>query len=212
MQPVSGAAARSAIKRWHYSGKVVGNSRLHLGVFWQGRLSGAMQFGPPMVKRNVLGLVEGTGWSGMLELNRLAFSDELPRNSESRALGVAFRMIRRQYPHVGWILSYADGTRSGDGTIYRACGFVLTGIKKNTTIIRLPDGSVGADITYHLGKHIVAQQGRAGIPPGSKALPGFQLRYIKFLDPALRDKLTVPVLEYDEIEARGAGMYLGRAK
>ncbi len=148
----------------------------------------------------------------MLELTRLAFSDELPRNSESRALAVAFRMIRRQYPHIGWVLSFADGTQSGDGTIYRACGLVLTGIKKNTSMMRLEDGSVACSMTLGKGKRALQQEGRASPSPGSEILPGFQLRYIKFLDSALQDKLTVPVLGYDEIQSRGACMYLGRAK
>lgn len=54
-----------------------------------------MQFGPPMNKKAVLGLVEGTGWSEMIELNRMAFSEFLPKNSESRALGYAIKLIKK---------------------------------------------------------------------------------------------------------------------
>jgi hypothetical protein len=39
------------------------------------------------------------------------------------------RMIQKHYPHVEWVISFADGCQCGDGTIYRAAGFVLTGIK-----------------------------------------------------------------------------------
>ena len=49
----------------------------------------------------------------------MAFSDRLPRNSESRALAIAFKMIRKHYPHIEWVISFADGTQCGDGTIYR---------------------------------------------------------------------------------------------
>jgi hypothetical protein len=108
------------------SGKVVNNSQISIGVFIGGALEGAMQFGPPLDKRKLLGLVEGTPWNGMLELNRMAFSDALPRNSESRAMAVAFRMLRKHRPDIKWILSFSDGTQSGDGAIYRASGFVLT--------------------------------------------------------------------------------------
>jgi len=48
------------MKELHYSGKVVPNSQLHIGVFLHGKLEGAMQFGPPMDKRKVLPLVEDT--------------------------------------------------------------------------------------------------------------------------------------------------------
>ena len=44
---------------------------------------------------------------------------------------------------------------------------------------------------------------------GFEPLPGFQLRYIYFLDPSYRARLTVPELPYSEIERRGAGMYKG---
>jgi len=44
---------------------------------------------------------------------------------------------------------------------------------------------------------------------GGATVPGFQLRYIYFLDPTAKDRLTVPILPFSEIERRGAGMYKG---
>ena len=58
--PIRRPAADALIRRHHYSGAVVRNSQLHLGVFLDGALEGVMQFGPPMDKRKVLGLVQGT--------------------------------------------------------------------------------------------------------------------------------------------------------
>ena len=125
-------------------------------MFLGTRLEGALQFGPSLDRRKLLGLVEGTQWNGFLELNRLAFSDNLPRNSESRALGVALRLIRRQYPQIEWIVSFADATQCGDGTIYRAAGFLLTRIKRNTTLWGGPDGTVISNI----GERTSMQQSR----------------------------------------------------
>jgi hypothetical protein len=45
---------------------------------------------------------------------------------------------------------------------------------------------------------------------GFSPLPGFQLRYIYFLDPTYRARLTVPELPYSTIEAMGAKMYKGQ--
>jgi hypothetical protein len=207
--PIKAADANELVKRVHYSGKVVPNSQLHLGVFLGGKLEGVMQFGPSMDKRKMLGLVSGTGWNGFIELNRMAFSERLPRNSESRALAVAFRMIRKQYPHVEWIVSFADGTQCGDGTIYRASGFLLTGIKENNQILEMPDGSKVARVTVTKAEHIL-KTGGAKIPKGAKALPGFQLRYVYFINPAARSRLTVPVLPFSAIEKAGASMYRGK--
>jgi len=49
---------------------------------------------------------------------------------------------------------------------------------------------------------------KAGMVP----LPGFQLRYIYFLDPTARARLTVPILPFSEIDKRGAGMYKGKQR
>ena len=208
--PISGKDAAALVRRVHYSGKVVPNSQLHLGVFLDGRLEGAMQFGPSMDKRKVQGLVEGTGWNGFLELNRMAFSDRLPRNSESRALGVAMRLIRKHYPHIEWIISFADGTQCGDGTIYRASGFVLTAVRENKTILQLPDGTIVADKTLQNANHATTGKNAAWWKKnGAKPLDGFQLRYIYFLNPEAKARLTVPILPFSKITDLGASMYLG---
>lgn len=207
---ISAKDANRLVRRIHYSGKVVQNSQLHLGVFLNDRLEGAMQFGPSMDKRKVQGLVEGTSWNGFLELNRMAFSDRLPRNSESRALGVAMRMIRKHYPHIEWIISFADGTQCGDGTIYRASGFVLTAVRENKTILQLPDGTIVADKTLQNANHATTGKNAAWWKKnGATALDGFQLRYIYFLNPSAKSRLAVPILPFSKIADLGASMYLG---
>lgn len=206
--PIGAADANTIVRAIHYSGKVVPNSQLHLGVFMGDTLEGAMQFGPSMDKRKTIGLVAGTGWNGFLELNRMAFSDGLPRNSESRALGVAIRMIRKTYPHIEWIISFADGTQCGDGAVYRAAGFVLTNIVTNSGMLRLPDGSIEARMT--LDAHRPGANYTWWKRNGAQPLAGFMLRYIHFVNPAARARLTVPILPFTAIDAAGAGMYRGQ--
>lgn len=172
-----------------------------------------MQFGPSMDKRKTMTIVQGTQWNGFLELNRMAFSEWLPRNSESRAISVAMRLIQKHYPHIDWIISFADATQCGDGTIYRASGFVLTGIKENKTILKMPDGSIVADKTLNNSNYIIKGES-AGYWKKNGAVPllGFQLRYLYFLNPEARKRLTVPIIPFTEIERRGASMYLGKPK
>lgn len=237
VKPIDRKLADETIKRYHYSHKVVNNSQFHVGVYLAGKLEGAMQFGPPLDKRKVIGLVAGTDWNEFIELNRMAFSDRLPRNSESRALAITFRMIRKHAPHLKWILSFADGTLCGDGTIYRAAGFVLTGIKKNNQIWQLPGSNekiVKSSLESHAAQRqqaflntqrdiinrvsqtkgqAITETGAASMKPlidaGAVPLPGFQLRYIYFLDPAYRERLTVPELPFSAITDHKAGMYKG---
>lgn len=213
VRPIASADAIAFVKAHHYSGKVTQNSQLHLGVFLQDRLHGVMQFGPSLDKRKIQGLVFGTLWHEFLELNRMAFDDVLPRNSESRALSVAWRLLKKHAPQVKWVVSFADGTQCGDGAIYRAAGFVLTAIKENAQILKMPDGSLIARKTLDNPNHMT-RTGKFGSflarKQGAKPISGFQLRYMYFLDPAYRARLTVPELAYSEIKARGATMYKGQ--
>jgi hypothetical protein len=210
VKPIKAADANAMVKQYHYSGKYVPNSQLHFGVFIDRFCEGAMQFGPPMVKRSTLPLVEGTSWNGMLELNRMAFGPKLPKNSESRALAVALKLIRKHYPHIEWILSFADGTQCGDGTIYRAAGFALTDVRVNKHLIKLPDGTITNHMTMGKSHHAMKNNGKASNPKGAVALPGFQLRYIYFLNPKAKERLTVPIIPYSKIKEMGASMYLGK--
>jgi hypothetical protein len=208
--PISQADAATLVKRLHYSGSVVQNSVLHLGVFYDGLLEGVMQFGPSLDKKRIQGLVADTSWHGFLELNRMAFSDRLPRNSESRALAVAMRIIRKHYPHIDWIISFADGTQCGDGTIYRAAGFLLTGLRPNKTILKLPNGRIVTDLTLNVSQKTTGRNAGWWKRNGAHPLPGFQLRYIYFLNPAAKERLTVPILPFSAIDAAKARMYRGK--
>ena len=199
-----------------------------------------MQFGPSLDKRKIVGLVKGTLWNEFLELNRLAFADWLPRNGESRAIAYAMRFIKKTYPWMKWIISFADGTQCGDGTIYRASGFVLTGFSSGSMWI-LPEDLAdinGAPIAHRmkvqdkcsgLSKEVLRRNNgknstmeeyarvdgnvriihRTDRRYGGEVADGYMLRYIYFLDPTAKDRLTVPILPFSEIERRGAGMYKG---
>ncbi len=222
VQPISAKDANRIVQSLHYSGKTVQNSQLHLGVFLDGRCGGAMQFGPSLDKRKIQGLVEGTLWNEFIELNRMAFADWLPRNGESRALGFAFRWMRKQYPQIKWCVSFSDATQCGDGTIYRASGFFLTGISDNSTLYEFPDGERVANIGIKTGYEWQKKRfgkvifGEAALQEakrlGAKKITGYQLRYIYFLDPTARERLTVPILPFSEIDRRGAGMYKGKPR
>lgn len=222
---VPGKIANPFIKKHHYSGKVVNNSCLHFGAFLDGKLHGVMSYGPSLDKSKMLGLVEGTGWNEFLELNRMAFDDYLPRNSESYCIAKSLKLIKKNAPQVKWVVSFADGCSCGDGTIYRASNFVLTAIKPNSNLVLLPTGEkihkmtlesnpttprreLGGrsyyDVTggrFDFGKYVDAV--------GGKVLQGYQLRYVYFIDKTYRKRLTVPEIPFSAIDECGAGMYKG---
>lgn len=201
---VTPAVGNAFIKKHHYSGKVVPNSQLHFGVYLNKVLHGVLSFGPSMKKDLVIGLVSGTGWNEFIELNRMALDNALPKNSESRAIAIALKLIKKNAPHIKWVISYADGTQCGDGTIYRASGFVLTGIKKNSGMRIDENGVAQSRMTFTAHRPNEKEAFRK-----MKVLEGFQLRYIYFLDQKCRKLLTVPEVPFSKIKEVGATMYKG---
>ena len=195
------------VKKHHYSGKVVNNSQIHFGCFLDNVLHGVMSFGCPMDRRKVLRLVvdeEGkpAEWNDMLELNRMAFDEYLPRNSESRCISIAMKLLKKNAPHIKWVISFADGTHCGDGTIYRASGFYLTGIS-SALMIELPEkywkynggGHYAHRMTLQAKSNMMykVMQQELGLNGkyqsmewyaeklGTKVVEGYQLRYIYIL-------------------------------
>ena len=205
--------ANDFVRKHHYSGKVAQNSVLHFGCFINDKLHGVLSFGSSLDKRKTIGLVENTLWNEFLELNRLAFDDYLPQNAESRCLSIVLKMIKRNSPHIKWILSYADGCDCGDGTIYRASGFYLTMIKENSDLLLLPNGKKIHTMTIKSSKTLMSKYGKwdnyLNIEhSGWSKIIGFQLRYIYIIDKSC--KLTVPVIPFSKIDELGAGMYKGQ--
>lgn len=225
LKVIPGKIAKPYIEKHHYSKKAVNNSCLHFGAFLDGNLHGVLSYGPSLDKSKIITLVKGTGWNNFLELNRMAFDDYLPRNSESYCIAKSIRMIRKNAPQIKWIISFADGCSCGDGTIYRASNFVLTGIKKNSNLCMLPNGEKIHKMTlesnptsprkelggmsyfqltggaYNFKKYVEKV--------GGSILTGYQLRYIYFIDKTFLNRLTVPEIPFSKIDEIGAGMYLG---
>lgn len=222
---IPSSIANPFMRKHHYSGKVVNNSCLHFGCFLDRKLHGVLSFGPSLDKKKIMQIVDGTSWNEFLELNRMAFDDYLPRNSESYCIGKTLRMIKKNAPQVKWVISFADGCSCGDGTIYRASNLVLTGIKENFNLCVLPNGEKihkmtlesnpttprkelngksYYDITggrFNFKRYVEAVNGQI--------LSGFQLRYIYFIDKSYRKRLVVPEIPFSRIDELGAGMYKG---
>lgn len=209
VRPVKANKANNLCRRWHYSGKVVPNSQLHFGVFWRDKCYGVMQFGPSLRKEFLINMVKGTPWNGFLELNRMAFSELLPKNSESRCLAVALKLIKKHYQHIKWVVSFADATQSGDGCIYRAVGFKLVNIKKNAGLKR--NKHTGEVMQQMQAYHKCIQNTPAWVEDW-EPLPGFMLCYVYFLDPDFKANLQRGILSYDVIQKKGAGMYRGQKR
>lgn len=115
---IDNADARRFLARHHRLGAGAA-FRFALGVFWQGTLQGVLSFGQPGMSNSAksLGLA---AWQ-VLELRKMVCTDTLPRNSESRALAIATRLIRRDCPHVAALMTFCEADERA--AAYKAAGW-----------------------------------------------------------------------------------------
>lgn len=207
VKAIDSSSARTFVKRWHYSGKVCANSQVHFGAFVDNKLIGVMQYGPSTDKRRMASNMK-VGMNEMLELNRMAMIDDAPKNTESRFISITLRFLKKHYPFLKLIISFADACQCGDGTIYRASGFKLIDIKKNSSLLVIPENikhllppslrnnKIVSDKS--LNDHIVARKRLDNSihatgsyltsivkRAGAKPLVGFQMKYVYFFDKSL---------------------------
>lgn len=119
--------ACDVIKQNHYSGRIYGGTYIHLGLIVSGELLGVLQYGYAMNPASMASVVSGTKLDEYLELNRMWLDDRAPRNSESKALAYSMRYIRRAYPRIKWVQSFADERCGLFGTVYQAANFSYCG-------------------------------------------------------------------------------------
>lgn len=188
--------ANAIIRRHHYSGKVVGNAYVHLGVFIDGELYGVLQLGYAMNPASGGGVVEGTANDEYLELNRMWLDDFAPKNSESRAISYAIRYIRRAWPKVRWIQSFADERCGLNGTVYQACNFDYAG--SHTSTFWELDGemfhNIAATTTGEKGGHR-SRWLRENLARATRH-DLRQFRYLFFLKPRFRRGLKLKLQPY----------------
>lgn len=185
----------------HYSHKTATDSHtlLYLGIFWQGKLKGAMQYGYAMNPASGDSIVKGAKTDDWLELNRLWIADDVElRNVESQIIGMSFKLIKKIMPRIKWIQSFADG-RVGVGTIYQATNFLYCGSHKQTFVEFNGE-------THHIAKFSNSKKSFGRMFKGiEKELPKKeyeQHRYIYFLDDTERKNLLLPIKEYPKPESR----------
>ena len=212
---IASKVANDFVKLNHYSGKVVPNSKLHFGCFLDNKLHGVLSYGSSINKKGTINLVQGTGWNEFIELNRMAFDDYLPKYSESRCIAITIKLIKKNAPQIKWIISFADGTQCGDGTIYRASGFYLVGIAISGQVFdfngEIVHGKILWDKSLVKGWTVSDDCMNKLRAKGHKIerLNGFQLKYIYFIDKTKINNLSVPILPFSKIDELSAGMYKG---
>ena len=196
--PVPTQIARKFIERHHYLRSLPGGTHLCFGVLLVARLLGAVTLGAgPALAYS---LVEGASPKDCMTLSRVVLSDFLPKNSESRVLGVVLRALRKS-TDLKFLVTYADPAQGHVGVIYQATGWLYTGLSEAMPLYDLGDGNPrhSRSFSHAFGTHSVAYFASNGVPV-TLVPQQAKHRYLYFLDPTWRERLRVPALPYPKKE------------
>jgi len=194
VKPVPFVVAKRLIERHHYLHSFPGGTKLAFGIFVANRLQGAISLGAGPA--NAYSLVYQAKPEDCLVLTRLWLSDELPRNSESKVIGVVIRALK-QNTRIKFMVSYSDPTQGHVGTIYQATNWLYTGLSEAMPLYDLGDGKTrqSRSLAHGFGTHSVKHLVNSGInvtliPQSSK------YRYVYFVDTSWQTRLKPDVLPY----------------
>lgn len=194
IKPIPIRSAKSLLERNHYLRSFPGNTQLAFGVFVGSRLSGILTLGAGSA--NGYRVMSGAGHQDCITLTRLWLSDDLPKNSASRVVGVVIRALQK-HTDIKFIISYADPTQGHLGTIYQATGWLYTGLSSATPRYDLGDGKPrhSRSLAHAYGTHSIRFFAEHGVDV-KLVRQEPKHRYIYVLDPSWRDRLVTPVLPY----------------
>ena len=202
VQPVPIVLARKLVEKHHYLHSLPGGTSLAFGVFTGSRLKGCLTLGVGPL--NAYSLVDGATSDDVLTLTRLWLSDELPKNSESRFIGIVLRHLRK-YTRLKFLVSYADPAQGHLGTIYQATGWTYTGVSEAMPLYDIGHGQPrhSRSLSHAYGTHSVEHFSRHGI--NVRLVPQqAKYRYVYFLDQTWQGRLKVPQLPYPKREVLNA--------
>jgi hypothetical protein len=189
IKEIDRSLANDLVVKNHYSKKFYNGTYIHLGLFVDGEIRGVLQYGYAMNPASGGSVVEGTDKDQYLELNRMWIADNVGEYPESRAISYSLKYIRKRYPKIKWIQSFADERCGGFGIVYQACSFDYYG--EHINMFWELDGE-----TFHNSIMTSEKAGKRGYnllndPKNKDRVIKHELRqfrYIKFLDQRWKKK------------------------
>jgi hypothetical protein len=167
-------AAKYACEKWHYAKRMLVGKTAKIGVWEGGAFRGCVIFAPGSSGVGNIGPSMGMPTEQVCELQRVALADHVA--PVSRIVSIALRLVRREFPKIRLVVSYADPAEGHHGGIYQAMGWVYVGLSAATPIWVGPDGR-----TYH-DRNVTASGSRGGHYPSKRCGKKSECR--KFVRPA----------------------------
>lgn len=150
------AQMKYACKHWHYSKSVPTGKTVKFAVYEDDRFRGVVVYGSG--SNNRIGIPYGLKQGEAVELVRVALRSH--KTSVTRIIAITLKMLRKDFPGVKLVISYADIDQNHLGKIYQAGNWVYEGVKDR--------GGKGAFIIH--GKKIHSRSLNAKFGTGSQRI------------------------------------------
>jgi hypothetical protein len=181
-------AALFAVRKWHYSKSLPPPPMVRVGVWENEEFIGCVLFARG-ANRNLLapfGLEQTEG----CELVRIALSKH--KAPVTKIVSIAIRMIRKKFPSMRLILSFADPHQGHNGTIYQAGNWMFIGQSQPSFVYEDSNGKKWHPrmISKTGVKKVFGKTRRVLTPDQCKQIqvPG-KFRYAMALDASMQSKL-----------------------
>lgn len=180
--PVSEMAA--FVAQNHYSKVMPRITKVCYGGSCNGELVAAISFGWGSRPRHTIQRIfPSLNTKDYLEIGKMCLADSQPKNSESRFMSVVLRLLRKQFPDVKLIFTWADGMWGKPGYVYQAAnflygGFILTDVYQDRQGRRIHP----LQLQSYMGTFLRGQRPNAIelAERGWAHYSGKQFRYIRF--------------------------------
>ena len=131
IEEIDAATANKIMKQYHYSHQGFLGAKLNLGIFNKisHELVGALQWGRSAAHNIRLDryVKESLSINEYYELNRFCMADSEGKNSESQAISLGIKWIKKNQPSVRLLVSYAGRKEGNYGYIYQATNWEYLG-------------------------------------------------------------------------------------
>ncbi len=142
--------AKGFIEKHHYSHNL-SLCKVAYGLFYKTNISslflddiehkliGVIVYSQPAGRSSAESISELIKINECMELIRLVILDGYGKNMESYFISQSLKLLKKDFPNIKAILSYADNEAGHRGIIYQACNFYYQG---NSTLALMPNYSV----------------------------------------------------------------------
>lgn len=137
VKSVSPKAIRPIIAKYHYSKTFPDSTLFCFAGYLNHKIAGVITFGMGAGKSQYTALIPDIKQGEYCELTRLWSPDGMPKNTESKLISLAIKMLP---PKIKLIVSFADPSRNHIGTIYQATNFYYCGFSSAGKMMITNDG------------------------------------------------------------------------